>query len=134
MSNKRRTRRPPARPPARLQELARQSECPDCNSEVVLLHRRGGDEWDWVAEVRHDSDCPQLAWRERTGAGPSIALVSRDGSPLPPEAAAKVMTLLAGQGLIPGRVVATGGSMPPAPGWEEREQIERAVNRLRRSP
>ena len=54
-------------PPRRLQELARQSACPDCSSEVVLLHRRGGDEWDWLTEIRHDAQCPQLAWRERTG-------------------------------------------------------------------
>jgi hypothetical protein len=133
VSNKRKTRWPPAQPPQRLQEMARQSACPDCNSEVVLLHRAGGDEWDWVCEVRHDGDCPQLAWRERTGAGPSVSLISKDGGPVPPELAGRLVDLLAGHGLVPGRVAASAdGTMPPAPGWAEREAIEQAVNRGRK--
>ena len=115
-------------PPQRLQELARQSSCPDCNSEVVLLHRTGGDEWDWITEIRHDDGCPQLAWRERTGAGPSFALFSQDGSPVPGETAAKFMQAMHERGLVPGRVaLSQDGRVPPAPGWREREEIERAV-------
>jgi sulfur carrier protein ThiS len=119
-------------PPPKLQELARQSECPDCNSEVVLLHRRGGDDWDWFYEIRHDAGCPQLAWRERTGAGPSFMLIGKDGEPVPPEAVARSLEILDEHGLVPGRVaVSTDGSVPPAPSWEERELIEQAVSKMR---
>jgi hypothetical protein len=137
VSNRRKARRPlpPRQPPQRLQEMARQSACPDCSSEVVLLHQRGGDGWDWMCEVRHDDGCPQLAWRERTGAGPSFALIGRDGSQVPPEAVSKMMALLTEHGLVPGRVaVSASGEMPPAPGWQEREAIEQAVARMRKQP
>jgi hypothetical protein len=132
MSNRRKIRKqPPLQPPQRLQELAAEAACPDCNSDVVLVHRAGGDEWDWDCEIRHDGDCPQLAWRERTGAGPSVSLIGKDGGPVPPEAVAGVMELLSEHGLVPGRVAATSGHMPPAPGWAEREAIEQAVTRMR---
>jgi sulfur carrier protein ThiS len=119
-------------PPQRLQDLARQSACPDCNSEVVLLHRRGGDDWDWSMETRHDDECPQLQWRQRTGAGPSIAVVSKDGGPVPPELFTQIAQLLDENGLVPGRIAASAdGTVPPAPSWQERELIEQAVRGMR---
>jgi hypothetical protein len=134
VSNTRKIReQPPPQPPQRLQELAAESACPDCNSDVVLVHRAGGGEWDWDCEVRHDAGCPQLAWRERTGAGPSVALIGKDGGSVPPETVAQVMELLSDHGLVPGRVAATSGHLPPAPGWVEREAIEQEITRRRGS-
>lgn len=119
-------------PPPQLQELARGSACPDCSSEVVLLHRRGGDDWDWSCQVRHDDQCPQLAWRQRTGTGQSLALIGKDGAPVPPELAERALELMAEHGMLPARITAsTDGTAPPAPSWSEREHIERAVSQMR---
>ncbi|HTX28859.1 MAG TPA: hypothetical protein VME19_17790 [Streptosporangiaceae bacterium] len=120
-------------PPPELQELARLSACPDCDSDVVLLHRRGGDDCDWYAEIRHDHECPQR--RQRTGAGPSIMVAGKDGQPVPAETVARVMQVMDECDLVPGRIaVSTDGRVPPAPSWQEREAIERAVREMRGDP
>ena len=119
-------------PPPHIKKMAEQSQCPDCDSEVVLLHRRGDDDETWFCEIHHDTECPQLAWRERTGAGPSFMLAGKDGEPLPPESVTRSLEILAEHGLVPGRIAAsTDGSVPPAPSWEERELIEQAVREMR---
>ena len=43
-----------------------------------------------------------------------------------------MMRVLDENGLVPGRIARSAdGQAPPAPSWQEREQIEQAVSRMR---
>lgn len=112
-------------PPQRLQELAAQAACPDCDSEVVLLHQAGGGEWDWRMECRHDAECPQYQWRQRSGAKPTLILLSKDGTPLPPALIAEAAEAVAADGTVT-RVAFPDAGDSVAPSWREREFMDKA--------
>jgi hypothetical protein len=106
-------------PPPEIVSTAERAECPDCDSDVTIYRQAGN----WRVSVAHDHECPQLAWRERTGNRTQLAIVSQDGRPLDPGTVAATLgqVLEAGPALV--RFVRPGESF--APGWQAREAAER---------